>query len=150
MVSFTQKSRISGTPSDSVSIASEAQSKISVATPSFVLPSPTVASRTTAHIHASNPNPSPKKARFRSVRDIGLNFNEASELEKRTIEKMKFGKRILFDKPISNKEVLELHISAMHEQMQRKREEYEKTKLEHKRHTEQLLREAHNREAEKL
>ena len=63
---------------------------------------------------------------------------------------MKFGKRILFDKPISNKEVLELHISAMHEQMQRKREEYEKTKLEQKRHSEQLLKEAHSREAQKL
>jgi hypothetical protein len=55
---------------------------------------------------------------------------------------MKFGKRILFDKPISNREVLELHISAMHEQMQKKREEYEQAKLEHKRHTEQLLKEA--------
>jgi hypothetical protein len=38
----------------------------------------------------------------------------------------------------------------MHEQMQRKKEEYEQAKLEQKRHNEQLLKEAHIREAQKL
>lgn len=72
-------------------------------------------------MHASNPNPQPKLARFRGVRDIGLNYNEATETEKKRIEKMKFGKRIIFDKPISNKEVLEIHLSAMHDQMSKQR-----------------------------
>ena len=53
----------------------------------------------------------------RSVRDIGINYNDATDMERKRIDKMKFGKRIVFDKPISNKEVLELHITTIHEQM---------------------------------
>jgi hypothetical protein len=50
---------------------------------------------------------------------MGLNMHEVSEQEKRYLDKIKFGKKVIFGKQSTNKEILEQHLSTVHDQLER-------------------------------
>jgi hypothetical protein len=57
-----------------------------VVTPSIALKATTVGTVTTNHKHASNPNPQAKNTKFRSIRDIGLNLQSATDEEQNKVK----------------------------------------------------------------
>lgn len=88
-------------------------SKVSVLTPSIVRSKGK--SVITRNFHCSNPNPqTEKQTRFRSVNQIAQD-EPRSEAEKKMLQLLKFGRRVVFDKQLSNKEVLENHMETMRE-----------------------------------
>lgn len=65
------------------------------------------------------------------------------------MEMLKFGRRVVFDKQLSNKEMLETHISQIHDHSKTTKALYESAKKEEREHVDQRKREDDLREAEK-
>lgn len=62
---------------------------------------------------------------------------------------LKFGRRVVFDKQMSNREVLENHINSMHELSTNKRQLHSSQKQEEKEHIDNRKRQDDIRESEK-
>lgn len=88
--------------------------KVSVATPSVMAKSVACSSVFTNNFHAGNPNPQPIENKNMSVRDIGLNYKNASDSQKKHLDLLKFGKKVVFDKKLTTKDVLEDHLAMIH------------------------------------
>ena len=130
-------------------VETEASTNFSILTPSMAQKASKAFSVSTNHIHASNPNPQAKQLRFRSVNQIGLDLSGVSDQEKRYIDKLKFGKKVIFGKQSTNKEILEQHLNTVHDHLERKYAQYEATKKEEKSITEKILKEAQLKELDK-
>jgi len=75
--------------------------------------------------------------------------SQVSEQEKRYIDKLKFGKKVIFGKQSTNKEILEQHLNTVHDHLERKYAQYESTKKEERIMTEKNLKEAQLKELDK-
>jgi len=69
----------------------------------------------THNMHVSNPNPQQdRNKQYRSVNQIGQD-EPRNDAEKKMMQMLKFGRRVVFDKQMSNKDVLDNHLSNMHD-----------------------------------
>ncbi len=65
------------------------------------------------------------------------------------LEMLKFGRRVVFDRQLSNKEVLESHINSIHEHAQQRRQLLDSTQREEREYIDKRRRDDDLREAEK-
>jgi len=66
----------------------------------------------THNMHVSNPNPQQdRNKQYRSVNQIGQD-EPRNDAEKKMMQMLKFGRRVVFDKQMSNKDVLDNHLST--------------------------------------
>lgn len=71
--------------------------------------------------HSSNPNPSPERGtKFRSVNQIGQE-GAKTESERHRLESLRFGRRVIFDRQLSSKDLLQSHLDTLHEQDSQRR-----------------------------
>ena len=118
---------IGGPRGTSLATATESgRDRVSVATPSVVAKSVACSSVFTNNFHAGNPNPQPAENKNMSVRDIGLNYKNASDSQKKHLDLLKFGKKVVFDKRLTTKDVLEDHLAMIHNHISSHKSERER------------------------
>lgn len=66
---------------------------------------------------------------YRGVHEVSQNRNRASPNELKTMDMLRFGKRVIFDGKLSNTDVLEDHLKQMHSHLS-----------EHRKHKESRLK----------
>ena len=65
------------------------------------------------------------------------------------IEQLKFGRRVVFDKQQSNRDLLETHLNAVHETTSSKKKQYYSSQKEEREYIDRRKMEDDQREAEK-
>jgi hypothetical protein len=78
---------------------------------------------TTQSMHVSNPNPQTSHLKYKSVNRIGQDGAQ-NERERKMMEQLKFGRRVVFDKQQSNRALLETHLNAIHETYSNKKKQH--------------------------
>lgn len=109
-----------GSSPESLSINTLSEFKgdlISVMTPSVACPSNGRSSVKSVNHHASNPNPQPDQHRHLSMREMANEYANATPGQRKTMDMLKFGKRVVFDRRLSNTDMLNEHLAAMREQI---------------------------------
>lgn len=90
---------------------------ISVMTPSVACQSTGRSSVKSVNHHASNPNPHTDANRHLGMRDMANEYANATPGQRKTMDMLKFGKRVVFDRRLSNTDMLNEHLAVMREQI---------------------------------
>jgi hypothetical protein len=88
---------------------------ISVMTPSVAAPTDARSSIKSVNHHASNPNPQPENKRHLAISEMALDYKEATPNQRKTMDMLKFGKRVIFDRRLNNSEMLAEHLAQVHD-----------------------------------
>jgi hypothetical protein len=99
----------------SVTTISRKGQNFSVMTPSVAAPSDVRSSIKSVNHHASNPNPQPDEKRHLAIREMALEYKHASPNQRKTMDMLKFGKRVIFDRRLNNSEMLAGHLAQVHD-----------------------------------
>lgn len=82
----------------------------------------------TKNQHASNPNPQPIDTKYRSANQIGQSGGPNTESERKMMQMLRFGRRVIFDRQITNKDLLKEHLKTIHQQSEERKTFYDTTK----------------------